>query len=102
MESVWKRPIVMTGIRLGQKFLKEKMEFSVTVQNPLTKEMTYRIENRTPSYLQTTRSMNRARSVRFALSWRFGKQGIAVKQTNRRTDTHTESMDTDKSSSIPN
>lgn len=102
MESVWKRPIVMTGIRLGQKFLKEKMEFSVTVQNPLTKEMTYRIENRTPSYLQTTRSMNRARSVRFALSWRFGKQGIAVKQTNRKSDTHTESMDTDKSSSIPN
>lgn len=102
MMSVWKRPIVMTGIRLGQKFLKDKMEFSVTVQNPLTKEMTYRIENRTPSYLQTTRSMNRARSVRFALSWRFGKQGIAVKQTNRKTDTHTESMDTDKSSSIPN
>lgn len=102
MESVWQRPIVMTGVRLGQKFLKEKLEFSLTVQNPLSKEMTYRIENRTPSYLQTTRSMNRARSIRFALSWRFGKQGIAVKQTNRKTDTHTESMDTDKSSSIPN
>ncbi len=102
MESVWKRPIVMTGIRLGQKFLKEKMEFSVTVQNPLAKETTYRIENRTPSYLQTTRSVNRARSVRFSLSWRFGKQGIAVKKTNRKDDTHTESMDTDKSSSIPN
>ncbi len=102
MESVWQRPIVMTGVRLGQKFLKDKLEFSLTVQNPLSKEMTYRIENRTPSYLQTTRSTNRARSVRFALSWRFGKQGIAVKQTNRKTDTHTESMDTDKSSSIPN
>lgn len=102
MESRWERPIVMTSVRLGQKFLKEKLEFSLTVQNPLSERITYRVENHTPSYLQTTRSSSRARSVRFALSWRFGKQGIAVKQTNRKADTHTESMDTDKSSSIPN
>ncbi len=98
MEQAWKRPIVMTGIRLGQRFLKEKMEFSVTVQNPTSNRMTYRLESRTLTFIQRYRISNCARSVRFALSWRFGQQGIAVKQTNRKTDTHTESMDTDKSS----
>ena len=98
MEQAWKRPIVMTGIRLGQKFLKEKMELSVTVQNPLSERQTYRLESVTPTVIQRHHISNCARSVRFALSWRFGKQGIAVKQTNRKADTHTESMDTDKSS----
>lgn len=98
MEQAWRRPIVMTGLRLGQKFLNEKMECSLTVQNPLAERITYRLESVTPTVIQRHRISNCARSVRFALSWHFGKQGIAVKQTNRKTDTHTESMDTDKSS----
>ena len=98
MEQEWTRPIVMTGIRLGQKFLKEKMECSVSVENPLSEQITYRLESVTPSVIQRHRISNSSRTVRFALSWRFGKQGIAVKQTNRKADTHTESMDSNKSS----
>lgn len=95
----WKHPMVMTGLRLGQRFLNEKMEFSITVQNPLSERLIYKMVSETPTSIQHTRLSGPARSVRFALSWRFGKQGIAVKKTNRKADTHTESIGSDKSAS---
>lgn len=98
MTSRWKKPILFTSLRLGQKLCKERLECSVTLQNPCSKQMRFEQQSDTPTYLQTTRYENAARSVRFSLSWRFGKQGIAVKQTNRKADTHTEEMETNKSS----
>ena len=99
MSSRWTSPLFFTSMRLGQKFLNDKLECSITVQNPFERTTTFKQLAESPTYRQTTRHESHARSVRIALSWRFGKQGIAVKQTNRKADTHTESMDSDKSSS---
>lgn len=98
MTTRWEKPICFMSMRLGQKFLNEKLEFSISAQNPFTETMRFEQRLASPSYLQTTRHEQQMRSIRFSLSWRFGKQGIMVKQTNRKADTHTESMDTDKSS----
>ncbi len=98
MSSRWTQPLFYMSARIGQKFLNEKLEFSIAVQNPFGSTTTMKQLAETPTYRQTTRYENLARSVRFSLSWRFGKQGIMVKRTNRKADTHTESMATDKSS----
>lgn len=92
MTSEFRRPFVFTSIRLGQKFLKEKLEFSVAVSNPFDKSLKFSQLTRTPSYVQRSVNYNRNRGVRFSLSWRFGKQQISVKQTNRKSDNTTEEV----------
>lgn len=92
MSSEFRRPILFTSIRLGQKFLKEKLEFSVAVANPFDKSIKFSQLARTPSYVQHSINHNRNRGVRFSLSWRFGKQQIAVKQTNRKSDDSSEEV----------
>lgn len=99
MTATWKKPFYFMGFRLGQKFLKEKLEFSITAQNPFKRRVHYEQESITPTYIQTISNTNNLRSVRFTLSWRFGKQGIMVKRTNRKADTHTDEIGTDKSAS---
>lgn len=100
MTNSYGRPFLFTSLRLGQKFLKEKLEFSVAVANPFEKSMKFSQRTETPSYIQRTCAYNYHRGVRFSLSWRFGKQQIAVKQTNRKADTTTESVGgSDKSAS---
>lgn len=92
MTSTYSRPFLFMNIRLGQKFLKEKLECSIAVANPFEKSMKFSSCTRTPSYIQRAYNYNRQRGIRFSLSWRFGKQQIAVKQTNRKNDTTTESI----------
>lgn len=78
--------IVGTSARLGQKLLKEKMEISVVVDNPHAKYIKYVQVNETPTYTQRNTFDNWARSIRLSISYRFGKQGLAVKSTNKKLD----------------
>ncbi len=92
MSSYYNRAFLFMNIRLGQRFLKEKLEFSVSVSNPFNKTTKFSSRTITPSYSQYSCQANYNRGIRFSLSWRFGKQQIAVKQTNRKADTTTESI----------
>lgn len=99
MNAYWDEPFCFVSARLGQKFFNEKLELSVTAQNPFGREIEVTQITDTPSYLQANTSTMRVRSLRVALSWRFGKQGITVKRANRKSDTHTDQMQSDKSAS---
>ena len=81
-----------TSARLGQKLLKDKLELSVSVQNPHSRTIRHLTESTTPTYLmnQSWKSVNR--SIRLSLSYRFGKHGVAVKRTKRKTDSTTEEI----------
>ena len=81
-----------TSARLGQKLLKDKLELSVSVQNPHSRTIHHLTESTTPTYLmnQSWKSVNR--SIRLSLSYRFGKHGVAVKRTKRKTDSTTEEI----------
>ena len=81
-----------TSARLGQKLLKDKLELSVSVQNPHSRTIRHLTESATPTYLmnQSWKSVNR--SIRLSLSYRFGKHGVAVKRTKRKTDSTTEEI----------
>lgn len=80
------RLIVGTSARLGQKLLKEKMEISVVVNNPHEKYSRYVQLQETPTYIQRNTFDNWSRSIRLSISYRFGKQGLYVKSTNKKVD----------------
>ncbi len=80
------RLIVGTSARLGQKLLKEKMEISVVVNNPHEKYSRYVQLQETPTYIQRNTFVNWSRSIRLSVSYRFGKQGLYVKSTNKKVD----------------
>ena len=92
MSARWTRPFLYTGINLGQKFLQEKLELTLMMTSPLRRRSVTISRSETPTYNQSMRYENELRSLGFSLSWRFGKQRIAVKQTNRKADTTTESV----------
>lgn len=77
---------VGTSARLGQKLLKEKMEISVVVNNPHEKYSKYVQVQETPTFIQRNTFLNMSRSIRLSISYRFGKQGLSVKSTNKKVD----------------
>ena len=81
-----------TSARLGQKLLKDKLEISLSVQNPHSRSIRHLSQSITPTYImdQSWESVNR--SIRLSVSYRFGKQGIAVKRANRKYDDSTEEV----------
>lgn len=80
------RWIVGTSVRLGQKLLKEKMEISVVVNDPHEKYSRYVQLEQTPTFIQRNTFDNWSRSIRLSVSYRFGKQGLYVKSTNKKVD----------------
>ena len=81
-----------TSARLGQKFLKDKLELSLSVQNPHSKTMKHDLLMTAPTYVQRLVATNVSRSIRFSISYRFGKQGLYVKRTRRKADSTTEEI----------
>ena len=90
--SVSKNWFFTTSARLGQKLLKEKLEISLSVQNPHSRTTRHLSEASTPTYFTTNEWVNINRSIRLSVSYRFGKQGVAVKRTKRKTDSTTEEI----------
>lgn len=86
MGQLGDRWIFGTSARVGQKLLKEKMEISVVVNNPYEKYSKYVQLQETPTFIQRNTFRNLSRSIRLSVSYRFGKQGLSVKSTNRKLD----------------
>lgn len=78
-----------TSAGINQKFLKEKLELSVVVNNPHSGTMKGRITDDTPTYYREVAFTQFVRSVRLSLTYRFGKQGLYVKSANRKIDDST-------------
>ncbi|MBQ7952308.1 MAG: TonB-dependent receptor [Alistipes sp.] len=81
-----------TSARLGQKLLKDRLELSLSVQNPHSKTMKHDLLMTSPTYVQNLIATNITRSIRFSISYRFGKQGLYVKRANRKADSTTEEV----------
>lgn len=81
-----------TSARLGQKLLKDKLELSLSVQNPHSKTMKHDLLMTSPTYVQNLIATNITRSIRFSISYRFGKQGLYVKKTKRKSDSSSEEV----------
>lgn len=81
-----------TSARLGQKLLKDKLEISLSLQNPHSRTMRHLTESTTPTYLMNQSWESVSRSIRLAVSYRFGKQGVAVKRAKRKYDDTTEEV----------
>ena len=96
--SVSKNWYLTTSARLGQKLLKDKLEISLSVQNPHSRTIRMLSQATTPSYIMDQSWTNINRSIRLSLSYRFGKQGIAVKRTKRKSDSTTEEIGSSSSS----
>jgi hypothetical protein len=45
-----------------------------------------------PTYVQNLIATNISRSIRLSVSYRFGKQGLYVKKTKRKSDSTTEDV----------
>ena len=82
----------ITSARLGQKLLKDKLELSLSVQNPHSRSMKHHLEMTAPTYIQNLVATNVNRSIRLSVSYRFGKQGLYVKKTKRKADSTTEEI----------
>jgi hypothetical protein len=89
---VSKNIYLSTTVRLGQKLLKDKMELSLSVQNPHAGKHEFHTLTTTPTYIQNAYYTAFARSIRIALSYRFGKQGLYVKRANRKSDSSIEEV----------
>ena len=83
---------LVTSARLGQKLLKDKLEVSLSVQNPHSKTMKHDLLMTAPTYVQNLIATNITRSIRLSVSYRFGKQGLYVRRANRRADNTTEEV----------
>lgn len=81
-----------TSARLGQKLLTDRLELSLSVQNPHSKTMKHDLLMTSPTYVQNLIATNITRSIRFSISYRFGKQGLYVKRANRKADSTTEEV----------
>lgn len=81
-----------TSARLGQKLLKDKLEISLSLQNPHSRSIRHVAESTTPTYLMNQSWEGVSRSIRLAVSYRFGKQGVAVKKAKRKYDDSTEEV----------
>ncbi len=81
-----------TSARLGQKLLKDKLELSLSVQNPHSKTMKHDLLMTSPTYVQNLIATNISRSIRLSVSYRFGKQGLYVKKTKRKSDSSSEEI----------
>ncbi|MBQ0080210.1 MAG: outer membrane beta-barrel protein [Alistipes sp.] len=84
--------ICFTQLRLGQKFLKDRMELSLTAGNPHSREISGDITTKTPTYVANIHQCRVTRSLQFALTYRFGKNGLSVKKTSRNQDTLSDSV----------
>lgn len=70
-------------IGIKQQFLKKKLEFSAILYNPFNKYVTRESSDLTPTYSNEAVWRSPTRGLNFSVTYRFGKQGISVKNTSR-------------------
>jgi len=67
-----------------QSLFKQKLDISLSIANPFHRTTTFRQDYASPTYAAETVYRNRAsRRLSINLSWRFGRQNVAVKRASR-------------------
>lgn len=72
-----------SGISASQSLLNKKLMLSVSVSNPLTKIMRYSATYNDPYYYQRSENSYSVRTLRFNVTYNFGKMGLEVKKAKR-------------------
>lgn len=72
-----------SSIGFSQRFLKDKLTFSINVTEPLTATKTYTFDSVDPTYKMHSRAVTFQRAGNFSLYWRFGKFNATVKKARR-------------------
>ncbi len=79
-----KYPIMyMTSLGLSQRFLNDKLTFSIFVREPLSKTKTFKFESRDLTYVTNSITEQTMRSINFSLFWRFGNFNPIVRKARR-------------------
>lgn len=70
-------------LSIKQSLFKKKLEITLSAYNPFNKFSEYKSSSSTPTYVSRSIYRDRSRQFGFSLGWRFGKQNIQVKSTER-------------------
>ncbi|MFA6334826.1 MAG: outer membrane beta-barrel family protein [Bacteroidales bacterium] len=68
---------------ISQKIFKDKLSFSIYVNEPFTRKKVYSFDSQDPNYKLHSKSTTYQRSANFSLFWRFGKINVNVKKARR-------------------
>ena len=73
----------MTSFGFSQRFLKDKLTFSVYVSEPFNKTKKYVFDSQDVTYKMHSENISYRRSASFSLYWRFGKFNVNVKKARK-------------------
>jgi len=80
----YKQPLYSsTSFGVSQKFLKDKLTFSIYLQEPFSKTKVYKYDSSDATFKMHSESANYTRSANFSLFWRFGKFNATVKKARK-------------------
>lgn len=72
-----------TNISLNQRLFKDKLTFSVSLNQPFTKRFKYSNDSQDQTHKIHTESFYNQRSANFGINWRFGKFNANVKKARK-------------------
>ena len=73
----------MTSFGFSQRFLKDKLTFSVYISEPFTKTKKFIYDSQDVTYKMHSENISYRRSASFSLYWRFGKFNVNVKKARK-------------------
>lgn len=73
----------MTSFGFSQRFLKDKLTFSIFVSEPFTKTKKFIYDSQDVTYKMHSENISYRRSANFSLYWRFGKFNVNVKKARK-------------------
>lgn len=73
----------MTNLGMNQRFLKDKLSFSLSVSEPFRNKMVYKFDYLDTTYKSHSESSQYVRSANLGVSWRFGKFEANVKKARK-------------------
>jgi len=73
----------MTSFGFSQKFLKDKLTFSIYVSEPFTRTKKFVFDSQDVTYKMHSEYISYRRSANFSLYWRFGKFNVNVKKARK-------------------
>jgi outer membrane receptor protein involved in Fe transport len=76
-------PYHFNGLSLNKSFLKDKLTVSLSLRNPLWKDMKFINETTDPNFYIKSEYVNPARSVGINIRYRFGQMQTEVKKSKR-------------------
>lgn len=71
------------GFSVGKGFLNDKLNFNISVRNPLTKNITFKNTQNMPTFRFSSESERRTRGVALSVSYRFGEMKAQIKKAQR-------------------